>query len=105
MKLSKNKISKLLKHKVQSRKQRKHKKNNKTSNKSHTFRNKKKRVNLRTKTLKKYKGGVDKISPERSAELEEKLFPKLSKSESVVTENYPPSPAPSRVSSIAIPIP
>ena len=58
MKLSKHKISKLLKHKHkgQTRKLNKNIKH-KTSYKSHTFRNKKKYVNLRTKTLKKYMEG------------------------------------------------
>ena len=58
MKLSKHKISKLLKHKHkgQTRKLNKNIKH-KTSYKSRTFRNKKKYVNLRTKTLKKYRGG------------------------------------------------
>ena len=58
MKLSKNKISKLLKHTVQSRKQIKQKKQKKQKKQrgGRTFKNKRKHINLRTKTLKKYVG-------------------------------------------------
>ena len=76
MKLSKHKISKLLKHKKQSQKQlNKNKIKNKNKNnhkhKSHTFRNsnkKRKHVNLRTKTLKKYFTGGVKLNPTIIAE-------------------------------------
>ena len=71
MKLSKHKISKLLKHrhKAQTHKKIKKSNNKKKSYNSksyarHTFRNRKnKHINLRTKTLKKYRGGVLPVLP------------------------------------------
>ena len=87
MKLSKNKISKLLKHKAQTRKQKNKNSSSSSSSssssnsksikhKNRTFRNKKrKQVNLRTKTLKKYGGGG--YTSESTAQTGYQLFRQL----------------------------